>query len=69
MHEAMAMNKGKMKVNKDMCMYCGACVGTCPDNAIYLDETRIVFSECRQCLLCERVCPVGAIDKDEREAK
>lgn len=44
-------------------MYCGACVGTCPDNAIYLHETRIEFSDCRECGLCVKVCPVGAIDK------
>ena len=55
--------RGRMSVDRNLCMYCGACVGTCPDNAIFLNETRIEFSDCRQCLLCLKVCPVGAIDK------
>jgi len=28
-----------------LCIYCGACVGICPLNCIYLDETRITFDE------------------------
>ncbi|PJB21962.1 MAG: ferredoxin [Euryarchaeota archaeon CG_4_9_14_3_um_filter_38_12] len=52
-----------MKVDKTKCMYCGSCVGTCPENAIFLEETSIVFNDelCIECGLCEKVCPVGAI--------
>ena len=31
-----------------LCIYCGACVGICPLNCIYLDETRITFERRRQ---------------------
>lgn len=53
-----------MKVDRTACMYCGACVGTCPKNAIFLWETRIEFNEnCIECGLCVKVCPVGAIEE------
>jgi len=58
------MNGGKrMKVDKTKCMYCGSCVGACPKNAIFLEETNIVFNDelCIKCWVCELVCPVGAI--------
>lgn len=59
-----------MEVNRLVCMYCGACVGTCPNNAIFLHETRIEFGdECNSCGLCYRVCPVGAIEKTDKGEK
>lgn len=47
-----------------LCIYCGACVGICPLNCIYLDETRITFDEkvCTRCEICVHACPVGAIE-------
>jgi ferredoxin len=47
----------------DRCMSCGACVGICPMNCIYLNEWRIEFDEhtCTKCSVCVRACPVGAI--------
>jgi ferredoxin len=47
-----------------LCIYCGACVGICPLNCIYLDETRITFDEkvCTRCEICVKACPVGAIE-------
>jgi ferredoxin len=49
-----------------LCVYCGACVGVCPLNCIYLDETRITFDEriCTRCEICVKACPVGAIEID-----
>jgi len=46
-----------------ICVSCGACVGICPLNCIYLDEWRIGFDEdvCTRCGICVRACPVGAI--------
>jgi NAD-dependent dihydropyrimidine dehydrogenase PreA subunit len=53
-------------VDQSMCMRCGACVGTCPVNAMTLEETRITVSdECIGCNLCLRTCPVGALDETE----
>ncbi len=53
-----------MQVDKEICMHCGACVGACPYNAIFLYETFIEFNQnCINCKLCIKVCPVGAISE------
>ena len=60
-----------MDVDRTVCMHCGACVGSCPENAMFLYETILEFLEnCTQCRICERACPVGAIfqTKDAVEA-
>jgi ferredoxin len=50
------------QVDRDTCMHCSACVGTCPFDAITLFDMHIVFNEkCVDCGMCDRVCPVGAI--------
>jgi len=41
-------------------MHCGACVGTCPVNCMFLYEMKIE-GRCIICVLCGKVCPVGAI--------
>ena len=52
-----------MAIDDMLCMHCGACVGTCPTNAIFLNEVYLTFNEdCTQSGMCVRVCPVGAID-------
>ena len=54
-----------MRFNVDKCMHCGACVGSCPKNAIFLNEVVLEFGEaCTECGRCVRACPVGAIDKE-----
>jgi MinD superfamily P-loop ATPase len=58
-----------MIVDNDVCVYCGACIGICPPNAMFLYETEtIVFlPHCTECGLCAVVCPVGAIDGNPGE--
>jgi len=47
-------------------MHCGACVGTCPANALTLDETVVrVNDDCIHCGLCTVACPVGALEDKE----
>ncbi|MEM2943166.1 MAG: 4Fe-4S binding protein [Methanomassiliicoccales archaeon] len=54
-----------MKVIIEKCMHCGACVGSCPSNAIFLNEVIIDFhQECNQCRRCTKACPVGAIQME-----
>lgn len=49
-------------VTVEKCMHCGACVGTCPANAIYLNDVVLEFnSDCNRCGRCIRICPVGAL--------
>jgi ferredoxin len=53
-----------MKANRDICCYCGGCVGVCPFDALELEETVLTFNDkCTQCGLCAKFCPVGAIKK------
>ncbi len=51
-----------MLVAIEKCHHCGACVGSCPQNAIFLNDLVLVFSEeCNRCGRCVKVCPVSAI--------
>ena len=50
-------------IDKTMCLHCGACVGACPVNAMFLHEVRIEFlNNCTECGICIMACPVGYID-------
>ncbi len=51
-----------MKVDKDVCVRCGGCVGVCPFDAIEATDGFVRANEgCTDCGICERVCPLGAI--------
>lgn len=53
-----------MKIKSDMCVSCGACVGTCPVNAIsFGSDGKAVIDQniCVKCGACANVCPVSAI--------
>jgi ferredoxin len=57
-----------MIVNIEKCMHCGACVGSCPQNAIYLNEVVLEFNEsCNKCGRCVRLCPAGALKMEGKE--
>lgn len=54
-----------MKVEQNTCVACGACVGTCPANAIEFNaagKAEINQEKCIKCGACVEVCPVGAIN-------
>ena len=62
-----------IKINKETCVGCGACVAQCPfgalslvDNCAFVEETK-----CKFCGKCATVCPCEAITvvKEEMEAK
>ena len=52
-----------LQVRKDLCLSCGLCVDSCPQQAIRLlwDQAEIDQSRCNQCRLCLEFCPQGAI--------
>ncbi len=53
------------KVNKELCLGCGACTGVCPVGAIQLGEdgkAEVDESLCIDCGACAAGCPVEAIE-------
>ena len=37
------------------CLHCGLCVGSCPKNAIFLEETSLTFNDdCIECGICSQ---------------
>jgi len=55
-----------MKVNHVKCLYCGGCVGVCPQYAMELKETLLFIDpvKCNNCGLCFKFCPAGALAKE-----
>ncbi|MBP7601997.1 MAG: 4Fe-4S binding protein [Thermoflexales bacterium] len=53
----------RIVVDRDRCLYCGACVAACPPDAIYLRNGALTIDErtCTGCARCARMCPVGAL--------
>ena len=57
-----------MIVSIEKCMHCGACVGSCPQNAIFLNEIVLEFNEnCNKCGRCVRICPAGALKMEGKK--
>ncbi|MCL2032016.1 MAG: 4Fe-4S binding protein [Methanomassiliicoccaceae archaeon] len=51
-----------MIVNLDKCLHCGGCAGSCPANAIFLNDFVLEFnSKCTKCGRCVKICPVHAL--------
>jgi len=52
-----------MKLNTEMCGYCGSCVSVCKNNVLELTESGIIIeaNECDNCGHCTIVCPLGAL--------
>ncbi len=49
-------------VDHRICHFCGACVGACPANAIFLQNAHLqIDADCTHCERCVPVCPVGAL--------
>ena len=59
-----------MIVNESKCLHCGGCVGSCPHNAIFLNDFVLQFSDkCTRCGICVKLCPVTALSLEPKEAK
>ena len=50
------------------CTACGACLITCPENALLPAPRRpiVVSQRCTSCLACVEVCPAGAVSEGWR---
>ena len=53
----------KLRVRRELCLGCGLCVESCPQQAISLQagQAHIDQGRCNHCGLCLDVCPQGAI--------
>jgi pyruvate formate lyase activating enzyme len=54
----------QVKFAAAQCRGCGACVRTCPECCLSLDEThKVVFNaaRCSHCMQCLNVCPAGCV--------
>jgi L-aspartate semialdehyde sulfurtransferase ferredoxin len=53
----------ELLLNRNKCISCAACVGTCPDLALEMFGTdlQVFQSQCTYCTICVRICPVGAL--------
>ncbi|GIX26696.1 MAG: 4Fe-4S ferredoxin [Burkholderiales bacterium] len=67
--EAVALSAGapygEVRLDKERCTLCMACVGACPESALLdgkeLPQLKFVEANCVQCGLCAKTCPEGAI--------
>ncbi|MEM2890029.1 MAG: 4Fe-4S binding protein [Candidatus Hadarchaeum sp.] len=51
-----------MKVDQNLCVRCGGCVGVCPFDAIEATDGVVGPNQrCTDCGICARACPMGAI--------
>lgn len=52
-----------VKVNRDTCIGCEACVGTCPTEAITMNDGKAEIDQnaCVECGACIGECPTEAI--------
>jgi F420-non-reducing hydrogenase iron-sulfur subunit len=65
--ELVAEGYGEPVYDRELCIGCGACAASCPQQNIELtdaDATRTIsrfHSRCVRCATCEEVCPVDAV--------
>ncbi len=58
---------GGVRLDRDTCSSCGACVKACTIAALQWDEEERVPIPCIHCGQCVKYCPNGVIDMVERE--
>jgi len=66
-NDVIVNQKGRIIINEELCIDCGACVSLCPTDALSMDEDfKLQYSEekCISCLLCIDSCPRFAIEED-----
>ncbi len=56
------------KIDENVCVACGTCIGECPAGAIHEGDTyKIDPDACLSCGTCAGVCPTGAISEEAYE--
>lgn len=54
-----------VKINEETCVGCGACIDTCPVEALSMvdDKAKVDPEKCVDCGACIDSCPVSAISE------
>ena len=58
--------KGRVIMDIEKCIDCGACISLCPTEALHMDEKELLeysLEKCIGCLLCIDSCPRLAIEE------
>ncbi|HKM09434.1 MAG TPA: 4Fe-4S binding protein [Candidatus Methanomethylophilaceae archaeon] len=54
-----------IKINKEECTSCGACIDVCPQDAIKMEDVAIIDQDsCVECGACIDECPQDAITEE-----
>lgn len=53
------------KIDENVCISCGSCIGECPVEAISAGDVYVIDADkCISCGSCAGVCPTGAISEE-----
>lgn len=56
---------GIIRIKKELCVGCFACVGFCPEGAMFQHHEYLEPFKCVACGICTKQCPTGAIFIEE----
>ncbi|AXV37422.1 MAG: hypothetical protein CIT01_04020 [Methanobacterium sp. BRmetb2] len=61
------IKKKVIKINKNECFSCGACIAVCKSSANEIVGTAVNIKQnkCDLCLACLRTCPISIIEMEE----
>ena len=65
-NDVIVNKKGRVIVDIEKCIDCGACISLCPTDALHMDEKELLeysLEKCIGCLLCIDSCPRYAIEE------
>ena len=65
-NDVIVNKKGRVIIDIEKCIDCGACVSLCPTDALHMDEKELLeysLEKCIGCLLCIDGCPRFAVEE------
>ena len=65
-NDVIVNKKGRVIVDIEKCIDCGACISLCPTDALHMDDRELLeysLEKCIGCLLCIDSCPRYAIEE------